>query len=585
MTNRIRTVTRALALALCLATASNAQTQPHRFDLRRNFFASDAEEARDRQQVRESFARLSALAARCTNAPGALAVALNRWSDTERRFRLHDLYFFARSALNTEENHGPEVRELRESRRAATRAVRAAICATPKQRLEQFVRHDRRLKRFAHFLGSAKEECRHRPDPSLQSAIDEYEFASDPAFYFDAVSHTDFGTVASSNGILDVLNHQGELLADPAPAVREETQRKLWEGYAKHQELFAHGLAEIVRACNAKAHLVNYASCVEQAFAAEELKEPLVRRWYDQIAASWPWARTVPGASSNDPTGLRFTFEEAADVIERAVAPLGPEYQSETKALLDPRNGRTDVEGGPHRLPLQGTASVDPIGTSIFYAFHFEGNYLDLMLLAHEVGHAVQAMMMSRAGVPPLNGRGSAWMTESFGRFNELLVADFLYRTAQDPARNALLRDELLRRAFVLYGAASEGGVELALHQQIARGGRASPQEFSDVTRTEGSRFSDRFQRTFDPLLWTRVDTYYVAPLQATSSMVSSIVALVLYRRFRDSPDRFLDGYLRLLKNGYDASSVQLLRRFVAIDVQSDGLVPEAVQMLQEVSR
>jgi oligoendopeptidase F len=202
------------------------------------------------------------------------------------------------------------------------------------------------------------------------------------------------------------------------------------------------------------------------------------------------------------------------------------------------------------------------------------------MLLAHESGHAVQAMMMSRAGVPQLIGRGPAWMTESFGRFNEFLVADFLART-NDPTKKPVFESELLRRAFVLFGAATEGAVELAIHDAIAKGGNLAPEALSDVTRSTGSRFSDRFQQPFDNLLWTRVETYYADPLHATSSMISSLLALVLYKRFSDSPERFIPAYVALLRNGYDAPSATLLRRFLSIDLASDAFVAEALSELR----
>ena len=134
---------------------------------------------------------------------------------------------------------------------------------------------------------------------------------------------------------------------------------------------------------------------MEQALAARSLRRRSCAAGTTRIAASWQWARTVPEAHRLAPSRLRFSFDDAAAIIGRAVAPLGPDYQRETLALFDPRNGRVDVEGGPHRLPMQGTSSVDPIGTSIFYAFQFAGNYLDLMLLAHESGHATQAMMIA----------------------------------------------------------------------------------------------------------------------------------------------------------------------------------------------
>ena len=56
--------------------------------------------------------------------------------------------------------------------------------------------------------------------------------------------------------------------------------------------------------------------------------------------------------------------------------------------------------------------------------------------------------------------------------------------------------------------------------------------------------------------------------------MIPSLISLVLYRRFL-RPARFVPGYVALLRNGYDAPSKDLLRRFVAIDSDSPGLVAE----------
>ena len=172
-------------------------------------------------------------------------------------------------------------------------------------------------------------------------------------------------------------------------------------------------------------------------------------------------------------------------------------------------------------------------------------------------------------------------MTESFGRFNEFLVAGDLVRNERDPSRKSALRQELLGRAFVLYGAATEGAVEIALHDAVIRGERPSPEQFAALTRSAGSRFSDRFEQKNDALLWTRVESYYGDPLHSTSSMISSLISLVLYRRFRENPARFVPGYAALLRNGYDAPSKELLRRFVAIDLDSPGLVAEAVGELK----
>src|SRR3954447_11385011 len=124
------------AVAICL-TAAAAAAQPRKFDLQRNFFASDGLEAQDRRDLVAQFGRLERMAKTATRSQASLRTTLLLWSDLEKRFRLHDLYFFARSAVNTEDRHEPEVQELRQARRNSARAVRQAICATSQAHLDR----------------------------------------------------------------------------------------------------------------------------------------------------------------------------------------------------------------------------------------------------------------------------------------------------------------------------------------------------------------------------------------------------------------------------------------------------------------
>jgi oligoendopeptidase F len=131
---------------------------------------------------------------------------------------------------------------------------------------------------------------------------------------------------------------------------------------------------------------------------------------------------------------IRFTITETSQIIKAALEPLGAEYGRELASLLDPANGRIDIVPAENRLPAS-FASTYPVPHSIFYTFNYEGYYLDLIKLGHEAGHAVQGDMMRNNRVPYLYARGPAYFSESFGIFNEMLIADYLYQNEKDAAR------------------------------------------------------------------------------------------------------------------------------------------------------
>ena len=421
------------AVAICLAAAA-APAQPRKFDLQRNFFASDALEAQDRRDVVAQFGRLDADGETATRSQASLRATLLLWSDLEKRFRLHDLYFFARSAVNTEDRHEPEVQEVRQARRSATRAVHQAICAAPEAHLHRLTRPPRTLPSSC---GRPRRNVRTVPPPRRKRSST--AMISSPILPSISMRSRGRSSGPSARAAASPRRpqDQGVLLADDSASVRAETEKKLWDGFASHAELFAHGLAQMVHLGSQGAFPASTQAAWSRRWPARSLR----RRW---CAAGTTRSRPRGNGRERSPrrTGSPRRDCDSVSTTRRPSSVARsrrsvPTISARRSPLFDPRNGRVDVEGGPHRLPMQGTSSVDPIGTSIFYAFQFAGNYLDLMLLAHESGHATQAMMMSRNGVARLNGRGPAWVTESFGRFNEFLVAGDLFAatSAFPPAR------------------------------------------------------------------------------------------------------------------------------------------------------
>ena len=66
---------------------------------------------------------------------------------------------------------------------------------------------------------------------------------------------------------------------------------------------------------------------------------------------------------------------------------------------------------------------------TMFFQGTYSGYVADVVILAHESGHAVQNMLMDANGVLPRYASGPAYFTESFAGLCELLVLEGLYKS------------------------------------------------------------------------------------------------------------------------------------------------------------
>lgn len=272
----------------------------------------------------------------------------------------------------------------------------------------------------------------------------------------------------------------------------------------------------------------------------------------------------------------------AASLITTAAEEVAPAYAAEFAALLDPVNGRTDLAGAGQRIPIQGTASVYPIGVSAIYMQQYQGDLLDLVILAHEAGHAVQAQLMFRAGVPMTYAAGPGYFTESFGRFQELLTLDRLYRSTTDPDRRAWLRDALAARLLSVFNSAEEAAVELAIHDAVRAGTAKRADDLDRVTAAASAVFTMRIAEKPEMRgLWMLSEGYYQAPFQELNDAFASLLAVRYYQLYRSNPTKFGPGYMALLSGGYSDDPRTLLRRNLAIDMAAADFVPATLSALK----
>jgi oligoendopeptidase F len=282
----------------------------------------------------------------------------------------------------------------------------------------------------------------------------------------------------------------------------------------------------------------------------------------------------MPGAS------LRFTIQEATSILKNALSVLGNDYKNELTALLDPANGRIDLHGDSNRIPIRGAASVYPVWPSIFYAYNYEGYLIDLTLLGHEAGHAVQAALMYKNKTPLMYANGPAYFTESFGKFNEMLLFDYLSTSEKNIDKKKVYASQLKERIEVLFGSTEEAYVEYMLISGITNGSIKTTDDLDSLTQQAGAAiFPELYKEEPERKgLWMVLETNFRDPLHNVDDMIAAALAIKYYQLYKINRQTFLPKYLQLLKEGYHDSPANLLKK-LSIDIQQDDFINSVVNM------
>lgn len=551
-----------LALALVGAATPTCAAAPEWTIQLHRLFASPEDEVAARSDVTTQAERLERQSATIASAADVLA-AIETQNELRRVFRRHDLFLFLRFALDTaHEDAMADADTLRTRVRAAERALADVIAARGATQLARDRASLPGLARYGYWLDTLAENEAHRPPAVVQSTADL------------------FAPVASARDYSRVVGSLASGASDEATKLA---------ALGKERRLLAHLLGDAIGGADVEAKLRGYASAADRAAAEGKIDLVDYRTLLAAVAAKGP-AYKARQSAQVDPfdSPLRWNATQSTKDIVDAARAFDTAYGAEFAALLDPASGRADLglQGGGSRLPLFGAGSVYPIGTSTVYMQHYQGSLLDLIALAHESGHAVQAQLMYKAGVPMAYATGPGYFTESFARFQELLVLDY-QRIRAPAAQRGVFRDALLARLQAVFPSAEEAAIELAIHDLYAEKGTLDPDALDTLTADAGGRYDARYAAT--PArkgVWMLSEGYFMAPMHELNDVYAAFLAVRYWQAWRADPAGFRKGYLALLREGYDAAPDELLRRKLGIDMAAKDFIPATLAALErEVDR
>ncbi len=276
-----------------------------------------------------------------------------------------------------------------------------------------------------------------------------------PGLAFTMLNDADltFADATDAGGEGHAVTHGSFVPLETSPdrVLRESAYHSVYGAYRSVRNTCASLLASQMRHLAFFSHARHYASSLEASLTPTEVPVEVYGNLIDSVHRNLEplhrymalrgrvlglgqmryWDVYVPIVKAPE---RHFTFEEACDLMLRALAPLGEKYLSVVRRALSER--WIDVYETPGKM--SGAYSADGHGMRPLILLNFQGTLEDVFTLVHEMGHSMQTWLSNEAQ-PPRYAEYPMFVAEVASTTNECLLIHYLLDHAQDDAERAYL--------------------------------------------------------------------------------------------------------------------------------------------------
>ena len=370
---------------------------------------------------------------------------------------------------------------------------------------------------------------------------------------------------------------------DPLPERREAAYRALYEVFGEQGgvlgQIYAYlvgnwnaenvGLRKMPSAISVRNLRNDLSDEVVDALLASCRKNATVYRRYFRLKAKWLRRDRLRRYDVYAPTGdveRRVPFAEGAEIVLDCMRGFSEEMAEMAERVLSEDHLDSEVRRGKDTGAF--CYGVVPNVTP-WVSVNYNERLDDVSTLAHELGHAVHAMLASEHSV--LTFRSSLPLAETASNFAEILLLKWQLRSEEDPAvRRHLLGKfvddsygSILRQAyFVLF--------EREAHRLIVDEGATVDRLCAHYLDNLADQFGDAVEVSDEfRWEWVSVPHIYQVPFYCYAYAFGLLLVLALYRLYEREGEVFVPKYVRMLSRGGSLSPLEVLDE-AGIDVRDE---------------
>ena len=425
------------------------------------------------------------------------------------------------------------------------------------------------------------------------------EMAAQPEAIFSMLNDADmsFEDAVDSKGHRHAVTHGSyfPLMQSGDRSLRESAYHSIYGAYGRIKNTSAALLGSQTKQLQFFARARRYADTLEAALAPTEVPVSVYQGLIDAVHKNVSalhrymelrrrvlgldalryWDLYVPLTKEDD---RRYSFDEACDLMLRALAPLGEDYLGVVRRAIDER--WYDVYETPGKA--SGAYSSGGRGLTPLILLNYQGTLDDIFTLVHETGHSLHTHLASEAQ-PGRYAQYEMFVAEVASTTNECLLLRYLLDNAQDTAERAHLLNHLCEQfRGTLFRQTLFAEFERDVNEASARGEGMGADALSERYAQLNELYYGSAVTLDDEIAheWERIPHFYYnyyVYVYATSFAA----AVALSKRILTGDATARDRYLAFLSGGSSKPPIELLAG-AGVDMASGAVVDEALNTFSQ---
>ena len=260
----------------------------------------------------------------------------------------------------------------------------------------------------------------------------------------------------------------------------------------------------------------------------------------------------------------KYAFGKAAEMVMDSFASFDPKLATLAKLVFDDQHLDGEVRKGKRGGAFCWSVTPD---MSPYVLLNYQGRADDVATMAHELGHAVHAMLAEHHNI--FTFHSSLPLAETASTFGEMMLVDQLLENETD---ESVRRDLLFRQVDDSYATI----MRQAYFALFERQAHAMIKENASVDELAAAYMENLAKQFGDSLdvsdefkwEWVSIPHIYHTPFYVYAYAFGQLLVLSLYKQFKAEGDSFKPRYLKLLSAGGSQAPETILKE-AGINIRS----------------
>lgn len=397
---------------------------------------------------------------------------------------------------------------------------------------------------------------------------------------------------------LDYATFENEYEDHPSPEFRRKSFRAFSDALRQYQHTTAATYNMQVQQEKIDADLRGYDSVIDYLLQDQEVTKDMFDRQIDVIMSDLApvmqkYAKIIQRVHNLDK--MRFedlkisidpnfepeiSIEKSKKYIYGALNVLGDDYVKMLESAYDYRW----IDFAQNKGKDTGAYCASPYATHSYVFISWTGKMAETFVLAHELGHAGH-FTLAQKHQNLLESEASMYFVEAPSTMNEMLIANYLFNSSNDPRFKRWVIGSILSRTYYhnMVTHLLEAAYQREVYRRVDNGESLTAPLLNEImSNTYKAFFGDTVEMTDGvELTWMRQPHYYMGLYSYTYS-AGLTIGTVVSQCIKNEGQPAVDRWLKTLQAGGSQSPIELAQ-IAGVDITTDAPLKETINYISNL--